>query len=201
MCDYVAGHARRLDASLRGDGHPVLVFPGLGFSGTATADLRARLTQLGYATYDWEQGINNGHGIGLETWLQLLSKQLQEIYSAHKCPVSIIGWSLGGTYAREIAKNHPGLVRQVITLATPFGEPGLPSRPSSRSPLQRSTSIYSRTDGIVNWESCVGKETPDHRNIEMQGVSHFGMVHHPDVLRVIAETLKSPMAGSEADRT
>jgi alpha/beta superfamily hydrolase len=193
LCDYVAGCTRRLDSSLYGDGHPVLVLPGLGVSGSATADLRMRLQLLGYAVYDWKHGINNGHGTDLDWRLQLLGDHLLEINSEHDSTVSIIGWSLGGMYAREIAKEYPDVVRQVITLASPFGETDFTSRPLSEAPLVRSSSIYSQTDGIVNWESCVGDESVGHRNIEVKGVSHFGMVHHPDVLKVVAEILKSPV--------
>lgn len=193
LCDYVAGYTRRLDSSLYGDGHPVLVLPGLGVSGTATADLRMRLHHLGYAVYDWKHGINHGHGLDLDSRLLLIGEHLLEIYSQHNCSVSIIGWSLGGMYAREIAKEYPDLVRQVITLASPFGETDLSSRRLREAPLVSSFSIYSQTDGIVNWESCVGKESTGHRNIEVKGVSHFGMVHHPDVLKVVAEILKSPV--------
>jgi pimeloyl-ACP methyl ester carboxylesterase len=211
LCDYVAGQAQRLDPSLHGDGHPVLVFPGLGASGTATADLRMRLRQLGYAVYDWEQGINNGPGIDFDRWLLLLGEHLLEIYSQHNRSVSIIGWSLGGMYARELAKEHPNLVRQVITLATPFGKPDFSITEKifgelgsyscllddarlqrlSEAPPVPSSSVYSQTDGIVGWQRCVGKESGDHYNIEVKGVSHFGMVYHPEVLNVVADLLKN----------
>jgi alpha/beta superfamily hydrolase len=193
LCDYVAGYTRGLDSSLYGDGHPVLVLPGLGVSGSATADLRIRLQYLGYAAYDWKHGINNGHGNDLESRLLLIGEHLLEIHSQHNSSVSIIGWSLGGIYAREIAKEYPHLVRQVITLASPFGKGHFKPRRLHESSQVRSFSIYSQTDGIVNWESCVGKESRGHRNIEVKGVSHFGMVHHPGVLKVVAEILKSPV--------
>jgi hypothetical protein len=193
LCDYVAGYTQRLDSSLYGDGHPVLVLPGLGVSGSATVDLRMRLQHLGYAVYDWKHGINNGHGIDLVGRLLLIGEHLQEIYSEHDCSVSIVGWSLGGMYARELAIEHPDVVRQVITLASPFGETEFPPRRMRKGARVPSSSIYSQTDGIVNWESCVGKESMGHRNIEVKGVSHFGMVHHPEVLKVVAELLKSPV--------
>ena len=83
MRDYVAGHVQLRDLSLQGDGHPVLVFPGLGLSGSATADLRVRLQQLGYAVYDWNHGFNHGPGLDFDAWLSLLSRQLQEIHARH----------------------------------------------------------------------------------------------------------------------
>jgi pimeloyl-ACP methyl ester carboxylesterase len=210
VCDYIAGHTQLRDLSLQGDGHPVLVLPGLGVSGSATADLRIRLKQLGYPVYDWSQGINQGPGFNFDLWLSLLSQQLREIHAHHQRPISIIGWSLGGTYAREMAKLHPELVRQVITLATPFANPDLSSiekmlgkltgasllvdsallKRLSEVPPVPSSSIYSQTDVVVDWQSCRADESNGHRNIEVKSVSHYGMVHHPQVLTIIAGLLK-----------
>lgn len=210
LCDYVAGHIGPRDLSMQGDGHPVLVFPGLGVSGAATADLRARLQQLGYDVYDWKHGMNNGPGIDFAAWLVLLGEHLQEIHARHDARVSLIGWSFGGTYARELARKHPTLVRQVFTLATPFGESALIASANDLAmlagcsaavdpalqaklcevPPVLSSSIYSRTDGIVNWKQCIGHDASGHRNIEVEGVSHFGMVHSPKVLTIIADLLK-----------
>jgi pimeloyl-ACP methyl ester carboxylesterase len=208
--DYIAGHTQLRDLALQGDGHPVLVLPGLGASGSATADLRIRLKQLGYPVYDWNQGINHGPGLDFDLWLSLLSQQLREIYAHHQRPVSLIGWSLGGTYAREMAKLHPKLVRQVITLATPFAIPdifnaeivlsklpgagllvdGALLKRLSEVPPVPSSSIYSKTDVVVDWQSCRAEESNRHRNIEVNGVSHYGMVHHPEVLTIVACLLK-----------
>lgn len=208
MCDYMAGHMQHRDLTQKGDGHPVLVLPGLGVSGAATADLRVRLQQLGYAVYDWKHGMNYGPGINFDMWLTLLGNHLQEISDEHQSMVSIIGWSFGGTYARELAKAQPRLVRQVITLATPFATsstavldsgnaPSVPLLPDaelqkrlSEAPPVPSASIYSKTDGIVDWRQCIAAESGRHKNIEVEGVSHLGMVHHPTVLRALAGLLQ-----------
>jgi hypothetical protein len=210
MCDYVAGHTQLRDLSLQGDGHPVLVLPGLGVSGIATADLRIRLKQLSYAVYDWNQGVNNGPGLNFDLWIALLDQHLREIHAHHQRPVSLIGWSLGGTYARELAKVRPEMVRQVITLATPFTKPDISSTEKmfgeltgtsliidatllkrlSEGPPVPSSSIYSQTDMVVDWQSCMADESSGHRNIEINGVSHYGMVHHPAVLHTIAGLLQ-----------
>jgi predicted esterase YcpF (UPF0227 family) len=216
MCDYVAGHTHWRDLSLQGDGHPILIYPGLTLNGSSTADLRVRLQQLGYAVYDWRQGYNYGPGIDFDQWLSLLSKQLVDIQAHHQCSVSLIGCSLGGTYARELAKLHPHLVRQVITLATPFVKPDviaaekifskftgthfliddtLLQRLSEEPPVPCS-SIYSQTDGIISWQSCLGKEAPGYRNIEVKGVSHLGMSHHPEVLKVVVSLLHGHIPAS-----
>lgn len=197
----------------RGDGHPVIVFPGFAASGAATAAMRGRLQQSGYEIYDWEQGFNNWPDDEFDQWLQHLGTHLQGVQAQHSRTVSLIGWSLGGIYARELAKKFPDLVRQVITLATPFTDKpdsthagwlltllnggtylvgdALMERLRANPPV-RSTSIYSQTDGVVAWQGCVGTESPRHRNIEVNGVSHMGMVHHPEVLRVVADLLVRP---------
>ncbi|RJF96181.1 esterase/lipase family protein [Noviherbaspirillum saxi] len=213
MLDFFAGHAWRATPLPRGDGHPVLVYPGLGVSGAATTDLRVRLLRLGYQVYDWEMGVGVWPLMGLDPWLTQLAEHLRKIHAAHRKQVSIVGWSLGGIYARELAKLHPEHVRQVITLGTPFGSSiGMPNeamnsdtanasiplpdaellRRLGEVPPVPSASIYSQTDGVVDWVRCIGPDTSLHQSIEVLGVSHFGMVHHPEVLRVIAEILAKP---------
>jgi pimeloyl-ACP methyl ester carboxylesterase len=200
-----------------GDGHPVLVYPGFGVSGAATTELRTRLLQLGYQVYDWELGVGMWPPTCFDTWLQLMANQLQRIRRAHGRAASLVGWSLGGLFARELAKLCPHEVRQVITLGTPFGgglkaadlasldslpvdalphklaDPALIERLQQAPPVP-SASIYSKTDGLVAWERCVDPQLPESRNIEVRGVSHFGLVHHPDVLRVVAQLLAEPCA-------
>ena len=151
--------------------------------------------------------------MGLDAWLEMLSEHLIKIHDAHDSPVSVVGWSLGGIYARELAKLHPECIRQVITLGTPFGsnfefnqerhafhglsvaapllDAALLTRLGEVPPVP-STSIYSQTDGVVDWTQCIGPHTRLHQSIEVSGVSHFGMVHHPAVLRVISDLLAEP---------
>lgn len=217
ISDYLAGLAPPSEPLPRGDGHPVLVFPGLGVSGCVTEDLRQRLQTLDYEVHDWEQGVNQWPEHDFDEFLRSLGEQLRRIFARDKCPVSLIGWSLGGVYARELAKQHPELVRQVITLATPFVD-----QPNSThagwlftllnggvSPVDEAllrrlsidpdvpcTSVYSPSDGIVGWEGCVGIESAHHRNIEVDNVSHWGMLHNPDVLRVVARVLAEPRHGA-----
>lgn len=193
VCNYLAGQMNYSDSLEQGDGHPVLVIPGLAASGAATLDLRIRLGDLGYAVYDWKHGINSGHGHDLDGWLRILGRQVEELHERHHSSISIIGWSLGGVYARELALLHPDRVRQVITLATPYGMMGETSRRAVPGAAVRSASIYSQTDGIVSWEKCVGPDSGQHQNIEVNGVSHFGMVHHPQILSVIARLLGEPV--------
>jgi pimeloyl-ACP methyl ester carboxylesterase len=101
----------------RGDGHAVLVIPGLGASDMSTVILRRFLSTLGYATYGWKLGRNIGPTARVVSGLP---ERLHEFRARHDGPVSVIGWSLGGIFARQLGRRHPDVIRQVITLASPI---------------------------------------------------------------------------------
>lgn len=187
-----------------GDGHPVLVLPGLGANDRSTRPLRAYLKRQGYAAHGWLQGRNLG-GAGLE---QGLLQRLRELRRRYARKVSLIGWSLGGLYARELAKAAPEDVRLVITLGSPFtGHPKasnswrvyelLSGRKAAASRAERqlsqpppvpTTSIFSRSDGVVSWRCCVQEPAPHTENIEIEG-SHLGLGHNPLAVYAIADRL------------
>jgi pimeloyl-ACP methyl ester carboxylesterase len=189
----------------RGDGHPVLVFPGLAAADFTTWPLRLFLEGRGYKTYPWYQGFNLGPREGV---LQGCIDQARDIVQRHGEPVSLIGWSLGGVYAREVAKALDDDARCVITLGTPFtGHPratnawrvyeflsGNPAHDPDvaaqvrRPPPVPTTSIYSRTDGIVAWQCSVNESGPLTENIEVHA-SHVGMGMNPLALYAIADRL------------
>jgi alpha/beta superfamily hydrolase len=191
-----------------GDGHPVLVFPGLAASDISTGPLRSYLKDRNYIPHRWQQGRNFGPGNGVLEACGGLVKRMRERYGRK---VSLIGWSLGGIYAREAARTMPDDVRCVITLGTPFaGDPRATnawrlyeylsgekanSRHSlgdlSKAPPVPTTSIYSRTDGIVAWQCSVQEEGPQAENIEVEA-SHFGLGVNPAVLYAIADRLAQP---------
>ena len=203
----------------KGDGHPVLVLPGFTTGDLVTTPLRQFLRHRGYAAKGWRQGLNFGLRHGLE--LRML-RRLRELAWLHDQPVSLVGWSLGGIYARELARTHPKSVRQVITLGSPFsGSPRanhvwriyeglagteLESHANRLAGLDRplpvpSTAIYSKTDGVVHWKCCVQQAGPRSENIEVRG-SHCGLGHNPAVLAAIADRLAQPVGDWEPfDRT
>lgn len=195
-----------------GDGHPVLVLPGFTASDAATAPLRRQLRRWGYRAYGWRLGVNLGPTPDLPGKLMA---RLDAIYAHDERPVTLIGWSLGGIYARELARNAPGRVRSAITLAAPYrmtladrsslstlmdrfvgrpapevaaGRPGEDERPALAVPA---TSIYTRTDGIVRWHTCIDRAGPQRENIEVRG-SHSGLVFNPAVLYAIGDRLAQP---------
>jgi pimeloyl-ACP methyl ester carboxylesterase len=193
----------------RGDGHPVLVFPGMGASDITTVPLRHYLQSLGYVTQAWGQGLNVGPRPGV---LQRSADDVRALADKHGQPVSLIGWSLGGIYARELAKLHPALTRCVVTLGTPFtghpkatnawriyellsrskvGDPALMAAIRKPPPVP-TTSIYSRSDGIVSWRCSLNEPGPLVENIAVPA-SHVGMGANPLALYVVADRLAQPI--------
>ena len=191
-----------------GDGHPVLVLPGLAADDVSTRPLRAFLRDRGYRAHGWKLGRNAGPRPGVEAALQRRLAELNERYGR---TASVIGWSLGGVLARELARRAPQQVRGVITLGSPFaGEPrashawrlyealsgsaadDYPGRARMKLPPPvPSTAIFSRSDGIVAWQGCLEREGPSTENIEVVA-SHSGLGHHPAALYVIADRLAQP---------
>jgi pimeloyl-ACP methyl ester carboxylesterase len=191
-----------------GDGHTVIVFPGLIAGDLSTLPLRLFLESRGYQAHAWEQGINVGPGRGV---IGNLKKRVRELQGKRNRKVSLIGWSLGGVYARELAKMMPELVRQVITLGTPFaGDPKatnawrlfeLVSKRRTQNkrviaalketPPVPTTSILSYTDGVVAWPLSVEKQSASSETIAVQA-SHVGMGFNPLVLYAIADRLSQP---------
>lgn len=199
-----------------GDGHPVLVFPGLATNDFATAPLREFCRARGYAAYDWGEGVNTGPRGDLDEWLTPLARRIETLHRAHRAKVSLIGWSLGGIYARELAKKLPERVRQVITLGTPCtveagatnvsrlyellnGQPAeVPDALARRlrtAPPVPTTAVYSRTDGVVAWQSCAVESTTRCQGIEVNDASHLGLVAHPKVFAIVADRLGQPTRG------
>ena len=194
-----------------GDGHSVIVFPGLSASDTSTVPLRAYLGRLGYRVSGWNQGFNFGPRKGV---LMGARQQVREAFAASGQKVSLIGWSLGGVYARELAKQMPDQVRSVITLGTPFsGSPKSTNAwrifelTSGRDAVRESaqydlpaappvptTSVYSRSDGIVAWQAsrqAPCKKNPNTENIEVLA-SHLGLGLNPSAWWAVADRLAQP---------
>ncbi len=200
-----------LQAAERGDGHPVMVMPGFLASDFSTKLLRTFLRSRNYSAYGWGLGRNMGKFSDPENGCsEEIVNALKLIYDKHGEKVSIIGWSLGGIYARELARLHPEMVRNVITLGSPFKGSMTANRAfwlfektsgytldqvkeSLWSQMQLpppvpSTSFYSKSDGVTAWECCLETDSEFTENIEVSS-SHCGMGHHPFVMWAIANRL------------
>jgi dienelactone hydrolase len=193
----------------RGDGHPVLALPGFLASDLSMAPLRRYLRELGYDAHAWQMGRNTG---GVTRMQAALLNRLDAIHAASGRKVSLIGWSLGGIYARDLALQAPDKVRSVITLGSPFAgdvratnarrlyEALSGEKIEESSELQAIagelpvpvTSIYSRGDGVVNWRTCLVRPSDTAENIEVHLASHTGLSVNPAVLWAIADRLARP---------
>jgi pimeloyl-ACP methyl ester carboxylesterase len=194
-----------------GDGHPVIVFPGLSASDGSTLPMRSYLLNLGYKVAGWNQGYNFGPRSGI---LEAAKRQIEETCDASGEKVSLVGWSLGGIYARELAKELPSLVRSVVTLGTPFSgshkstnawrlyeltsgrniAQELEKFKLKQAPPVPTTSIYSRTDGVVAWQSSLQASDALNKcteNIEVFA-SHLGLGLNPSAWWALADRLAQP---------
>ncbi|MBC2715633.1 MAG: alpha/beta hydrolase [Desulfobacteraceae bacterium] len=205
-----------LSKAPRGDGHPVLVLPGFLAGDSSTLALRAFLKYKGYKPHGWGLGRNLGRDVnsrhGISSRLLKRAKQLSARYNRR---VSLIGWSLGGIYARELSRAMRDDIRMVISMGSPFFyidvktnatpmyellngnhdrlNSALQQRLKTPPPVP-STAIFTRTDGIAPWEAC-----HDHQhlldewteNVEIEG-SHCGLGYNPLALWVIADRLAQP---------
>lgn len=197
-------------AAPKGDGHPVLVLPGLMAADSSTRILRRYLRRLGYHVHGWRLGRNVGPTAEA---VKGMGARLDDLRERHGRKVSVIGWSLGGIYAREMARLRPDDIRQVITLGSPFNMTNGSESRAHRT-YQRyahlhvdggalrsggtavalsvpATSVYSKLDGIVAWRTCLDEVGPQSENVAVIG-SHVGLGMNPAVLWVIADRLAQP---------
>jgi hypothetical protein len=202
----------QLRALPRGDGHRVLVLPGFIGDDRSTVPLRWFLGDRGYRATPWRLGRNLGP---TDQILDGMASLVATLAMAGE-RISIVGWSLGGIFGRELARTFPSAIRVLITLGSPFRLtarhtdqtyasdayqalselhnervkriPPEESRPPMPVPV---TNIYSRSDGVVPWNSCVESRGDRRENIEVPG-SHSGLGHNPFALAVIADRLAQP---------
>ncbi len=210
-----------LSRAPRGDGHAVLVLPGFLSPDQPTWPLRWFLTQAGYAVHPWGLGYNMGFSTAYHYDIEaLVEHRLKEVYiESGGRPISLIGWSLGGVYAKFLARRHPRLIRDVITLGSPisgdtskvsvwrvyqwvskmdFADPEFRrklreiNRPLEGVPM---TAFYCRKDGVVPWRNAREKPGPLVQNIEV-GVAHVAMGFDAFVLYLVAHRLARSAARS-----
>jgi len=195
----------RLARGPRGDGGPVIDIPGWLAPEASGAPLRAYLRALGHDARGWGHGTNRGDP---QRDAERLGRRVVELAARARRPVALVGWSLGGVIAREVARTHPDAVSRVITYGTPVvGGPSftigaasagpeecrriteLIERTDAESPIRVPiTAIFTRRDGIVAWPACIDRTSPDVEHVEV-GSTHLGLGVDPDVWHVIARRL------------
>lgn len=184
-----------------GRGLPVLVVPAFLTGDGFTGRLRAFLTRCGFRAFGWGLGVNWGPTPRL---LDGLDRRLADIRQDYG-PVALVGISLGGVLARNLAYERPDDICHVVTVASPFRLPTA----SNLAPLIRlcalryspaihparlrfplpvpATAFYTRSDGIVAWDSCYDANSDD-VSVEMQG-AHLTLCSNPETLRVLVQRL------------
>jgi pimeloyl-ACP methyl ester carboxylesterase len=193
----------------RGDGRPVFVLPGFGGGDASTGPLRSYLRGLGYDARGWGLGRNDGD---VERLVRSVLPKVERSADRHGGPVPLIGWSLGGVISREVARERPDIVEQVITFGSPVvGGPkytrvadtyrqrgadldaieAMIAERDDRRITVPITAIYTRTDGVVSWRACIDRTSPDVEHVEVR-TTHLGLGFHHRVFTEVATRLANP---------
>ncbi|MGE0748075.1 MAG: esterase/lipase family protein [Rhodospirillales bacterium] len=192
----------------RGTGQPVIVVPGFCAPDLSTARLRDFLNRQGFAAQTWDCGTNFGPTPAV---MAGLDRQITALSAQMGCPVALVGISLGGTIAREVAKRHPACIDRVVTLVSPIRLPVV----SPLSPLAEAaarlwdneataaldriaepppvplTAIVNPNDGVVDWRDCMPAPHPGVTVVMVAG-AHMSIASNPDALRAVAAALAQP---------
>lgn len=184
-----------------------ILLPGFGAGPRSMRIMESFLRRRGHRARDWGLGMNTGDARQLRAELQDV---VEQSIAAHGETVVLVGWSLGGYIAREYAREHPDEVRRVVTLGSPvIGGPRYTavaewyrSRGHDLAALEQAvsdryatplrvpvTAIYSRRDGIVAWQACIDRWSPDVRHIEVSE-THVGLGFAPHVLGLVADEIE-----------
>lgn len=197
----------RLPRNIHADGRPVMLLPGFGAGPGSMGFIRRYLRQCGFRTWDWGQGKNHGN---VEVLAPRIVERLEALVARTGEPFALVGWSLGGYIAREITRDHPELVRRVVTIGSPVvGGPKYTTvaRAYQRrglaiddvetatleryaQPLQRPVhAFYSKGDGVVAWRATIDRFSDNVEHIRVPG-SHLGLGFSKRVLRQLPGLLK-----------
>ena len=188
-----------------GNGRPVLVFPGFLASDRSTVRLRQTLELAGYTAYGWGHGINLGLKKGL---FDRMTEAVVGLAEETNQRIALVGWSLGGVYARELAKVAPDAVHHVVTLGSPFsGDPRhnriwrfyelIARHPVDKPPIDvrlhekppvPTTALWSRRDGVIPGNCARGNAGEADRAIELD-CRHMDFASDSRSLRTILQTL------------
>ena len=187
---------------------PVLVIPGFSAGDLSTFVIRRSLQNAGYRVHRWKLGVNRGNVPDL---IPKVVSRTEALYQGYGEPVSLVGWSLGGVLAREVARERPDMVRGVVTLGSPvIGGPkytraarfyesvlgedldAIERAIEERNQMPISvplTAIYSKRDAVVKWEACIDHYNAHCEHIEVDA-SHLSLGFDPRVLKLVLRALE-----------
>ena len=186
------------------DGPPVLVIPGFLATDRTTMELRRALARAGWRSFPWMLGLNGG---AKANTMDLLQQRLDAIFAEAKQPVLIVGWSLGGMFARQIACREPAKVRAVVTLGSPFSgnlktnttvrgfyewiaghDVNVPPFENmAHKPPVPCLALWSRKDGIVAPSAARGKRHEVDKAVELNAGHMEFVVARPVLSRIVSE--------------
>jgi pimeloyl-ACP methyl ester carboxylesterase len=205
----LAANSLKLARQPKGDGRRVIVLPGFGAGDISTQPLRGYLRTIGYRPTGWGIGRNDGE---VETLVRVMLDRISAASRAEGRPIPLLGWSLGGVIAREVARERPELVEQVITFGTPvvggpkytrvgatYAARGADLDAIEATVAERNrvpinvpiTAIYTKGDGVVAWRACIDDFSPDVEHVEVR-TTHLGLGLHHEVFAVVARKLADP---------
>jgi pimeloyl-ACP methyl ester carboxylesterase len=193
------------EGAARGDGQPVIVIPGFLSPDVTTARLREFLTRQGFIAHPWTCGLNVGP---MRRVVEEVEGQVRETADAAGQPVCLVGVSLGGTIAREVAKSCRGPIARVITLVSPIHLPvTTPLAPLAEAasllwdmeelealsaiaepPPVPVTAVFSRDDGVIDWRASVPAPSEMVETVEVSG-PHMTVCSNVQVQRIVADRL------------
>lgn len=185
----------------------VMLLPGFGAHPVRMRFMARQLEAAGHRVKRWGQGFNLG--VTPHT-LDRIEDRLVDIHARFGEPVHLVGWSLGGVYAREVAKRRPGAVAKVVTLGTPFSgnpranngwrayhliaghrveEPPVDCEVSAKPPVE-TVALWSPRDGVVHPRSACGKTGERDRAVALR-CTHMGFVHSREGIEAVLRELDS----------
>ncbi len=191
----------------RGSGRTVMTVPGFGTNDLVLAPLQSYLRFLDHRPVGWGLGVNTGDDV--PAWVERLGERVLEVFDEVGSPIDLVGWSLGGYLAREVARDHPHAVRRIVTLGSPiiggpkytvtadlFRQRGVDVDEIEQAIFDRDdvplrtpvTALYSKRDGVVSWEACVDSVNPTTTNIEVS-CAHIGFGVDPTSWKLTARAL------------
>ena len=183
----------------------VLMLPGFGAHPLRMRNLARELERAGHVTKNWGAGWNLG---ATSSRFSKIERRLVEVYDQAGEPLVLLGWSLGGVMARELAKLHPDKVRKVITMGSPFSgspranngwrayqaivghrvdEPEVDATPALKPPVE-TIALWSPMDGVVHPRSAKGRPGERDRAISVR-CTHMGFVEAREAIAVVLREL------------